>query len=88
MLLVVPHIDPLVQEQLLFAERVKREMGEPRPGEDREGSAVAVDVLYVEHPRAFHGYLNCKYTRSLKVVAERRLLTGNSAGVDRGPATA
>ncbi|KAJ1322868.1 acetyl esterase [Microdochium nivale] len=58
MLLVVPHIDPLVQEQLLFAERVKREMGEPRPGEDREGSAVAVDVLYVEHPRAFHGYLN------------------------------
>lgn len=49
MLLVVPHIDPLVQEQLLFAERV------------REESAVAVDVLYVEHARAFHGYLNCEY---------------------------
>ncbi|KXJ85315.1 Alpha/Beta hydrolase protein [Microdochium bolleyi] len=61
MLFVVPHIDLLVQEQLLFTDRVRHEIGSSSQNDHGHSPARTTDVLYVEHPKAFHGYLNCKW---------------------------
>ena len=56
LLMVVPKVDILVQEQLGFATRLRREIdADPVRHEGR-----AVQVLYVE--KGFHGYLGGKFT--------------------------